>query len=158
MWWRDGSGMDDRRGRASAWYWRGDSWTVFRSYLGTGPMEEWEAELLSIGVTLPESVARGNVLRTHGVTTAVVFSDSQAAIRRITHLDPEPVQHLARAITKHSRAIHAHIVLAAGPGFEPDRTVRSGLLPGKQRYPAGLGTGWNRTAVPLYSISNCGSN
>jgi len=35
-----------------------------------------------------------------------------------------------------------------GPGLEPDRMVRFGLLPGKQGYPAGSGTGWNRTAVP----------
>jgi len=28
-----------------------------------------------------------------------------------------------------------------GPGLEPDRTVQSGLSPGKQGYPPGSGTG-----------------
>ena len=41
-----------------------------------------------------------------------------------------------------------------GPGLEPDRMVQSGLLPGKQGYPPGSGTGSNRTAVPFYGSSN----
>jgi ribonuclease HI len=40
--------------------------------------------------------------------TVAVFSDSQAAIRRMTHLDPGPGQHLARAINQHARALHAY--------------------------------------------------
>ena len=45
-----------------------------------------------------------------------------------------------------------------GPGLEPDRMVQSGLLPGKQGYPPGSGTGWNRTAVPYYGSFDFGSN
>ena len=45
-----------------------------------------------------------------------------------------------------------------GPGLEPDRMVQFGLLPGKQGYPAGSGTGWNRTAVPYYGSCNFASN
>jgi hypothetical protein len=45
-----------------------------------------------------------------------------------------------------------------GPGLEPDRMVQSGLLPGKQGYPPGSGTGSNRTAVPFYCSYNFGSN
>jgi len=33
------------------------------------------------------------------------------------------------------------LVLATVPGLEPDRMVQSGLLPGKQGYPPGSGTG-----------------
>jgi len=45
-----------------------------------------------------------------------------------------------------------------GPGLEPDRMVQSGLLPGKQGYPPGSGTGSNRTAVPFYGSYNFGFN
>jgi len=45
-----------------------------------------------------------------------------------------------------------------GPGLEPDWMVQSGLLPGKQGYPPGSGTGSNRTAVPFYGSYNFGSN
>jgi len=45
-----------------------------------------------------------------------------------------------------------------GPGFEPDQIVQSGLLPGKQGYPPGSGTGSNRTAVPCYGSYNFRSN
>ena len=41
------------------------------------------------------------------------FSDSQAAIRRTIHLDPEPGQHLPRAIDEHVRALRAHGIEAA---------------------------------------------
>jgi len=45
-----------------------------------------------------------------------------------------------------------------GPGLEPDRMPQFGLLPGKQGYPPGSGTGWNRTAVPFYGSYNFASN
>jgi len=45
-----------------------------------------------------------------------------------------------------------------GPGLEPDRMVQSGLLPGKQGYPPGSGTGWTGTAVPYYGSCNFSSN
>ena len=86
---------------------------VFRSYLGTGQMEVFDAELWAIGVALQKSVARAETLRAHGVTTVAVFSDSQAAIRRTAHLDPGPGQQLARAINEHARALRAHGIEAA---------------------------------------------
>ena len=45
-----------------------------------------------------------------------------------------------------------------GRGLDPDRVVQSGLLPGQQGYPPGSETGSNRTAGPLYSRHNFGSN
>jgi hypothetical protein len=59
-----------------------DGWTVFRSNLGTGGTEVFDAELWAIGVALRKSVSRAEALRAHGVTTVAVFSDSQVAIRR----------------------------------------------------------------------------
>jgi ribonuclease HI len=37
-----------------------------------------------------------------------VFSDSQAAIRRTTHLDPRPGQDHSRADNEHARALRGH--------------------------------------------------
>ena len=48
------------------------------------------------------------------------------------------------------------VVLATVPGYPA--AVQSGLLPGKQGYPPGSGTGSNRTAVPFYGFYNFGSN
>jgi hypothetical protein len=45
-----------------------------------------------------------------------------------------------------------------GLGLEPDRMVQSGRLRGKQGYPPGSGTGWNRTTVSYYGSFNFGSN
>ena len=45
-----------------------------------------------------------------------------------------------------------------GLGLEQDRMLQSGLLPGKQGYPPGSGTGWNRTAVPFHGSYNFGCN
>jgi hypothetical protein len=71
-------------------------------------MEVFDAKLWAIGVALRKSVARAEVLPAHGVKTVAVFSHSQAAIRRTTHLDPGPGQHLATAINEHARALRAH--------------------------------------------------
>jgi len=108
MWWTDGSRTDDGRVGAAAVCLNGDAWTVFRSYLGTGRMEVFDAELWAIGIALQKSVTRAEALRAHGVTTVAVFSDSQAAIRRTAHLDPGPGQQLVRVINEHARALRAH--------------------------------------------------
>jgi ribonuclease HI len=80
----------------------------FRSYLGTGRMEVFDAELWAIGIALQKSVTRAETLRAHGVMTVAIFSDSQAAIRRTAHLDPGSGQQLARVINEHARALRAH--------------------------------------------------
>jgi len=59
------------------------------------------------------SVARAEALRAHIVTTVAVLSDSQAAIRRTTHLDPRPGQHLVRAINEHARALRTYSIESA---------------------------------------------
>jgi hypothetical protein len=94
-WWTDRSRTDNVRVGAAAVCLNGDGWTVFQSYLGTGRIEVFDAELWAIGVALRKSVAQAEALRTHGVTTVAVFSDSEAAIRRTAHLDPGPGQQLA---------------------------------------------------------------
>jgi len=112
-WWTDGSRTDDGTVGAASVCLTGDGWTVFRSYLGTGRMEVFHVELWAIGVTLRKSVVRAEALRAHGVTTVAVFSESHTAIRRRTHLDPGPVQHLATAINEYTMALRPHRIEAA---------------------------------------------
>jgi len=85
MWWTDGSrSYDGRVGSATVCKHR-DRWKAFRSHLGTGHMEVYDAELWAIGHALWESVKNRETLPTHRVTKVAVFSDSQAAIRRMKH-------------------------------------------------------------------------
>jgi ribonuclease HI len=76
-------------------------------------MEVFDAELWAIGDVIRKYVARAEALLAHGVMTVAVFCDSQAAIRRTTHLDPGPWQHLARAINEHASALRAPGIEAA---------------------------------------------
>jgi len=66
-------------------------------------MEVSTAELWAIRLALPESVKKRHTLQTHGATKVAIFSDSQAAIRRMEHLEPGPGQHLARWISQWAR-------------------------------------------------------
>jgi len=91
----------------------GDGCTGFRSYLATGRIEVFEAELWAIGVVLRTSVARAEALQAHAVPTVAVFSHLQVGIRRTVHLDPGPGQQQARAINEHARALRAHGIGAA---------------------------------------------
>jgi len=56
MWWTDGSRSDDGRVGAAAVCKHGDGWKAFRSYLGTGRVEVYDAELWEIGLALRQSV------------------------------------------------------------------------------------------------------
>jgi len=96
MWWTCGSRSDDGRVRAAAVCKHRDGWRVFRSHLGTGRIEVYDAELWAIGLALCESVMKKDTLQTHGVTKVAFFSDSQAATRRMEHLEPGPGQPLGR--------------------------------------------------------------
>jgi len=69
-------------------------------------MEVYDAELWAIGLALRESVKKRDTLQIHGVTKVAVFSDSQAAIRQMEHLEPWPGQHLARSINQCARTLH----------------------------------------------------
>ena len=68
----------------------------------------FDAELWAIGIALRKSVARAEELQAHRVTTLAIFSDSQAAIRWMAHLDSGPGQQLARAINEHARVLRGH--------------------------------------------------
>jgi hypothetical protein len=80
-----------------------DGWMAFRSYLGTGRMEVFDAELWAIGIALHQTVKKSETLQTHGVTMMAIFSDSQAAIRRAAHLELGPGQQLAMGINRRAR-------------------------------------------------------
>jgi len=51
----------------------------------------------------PESVKKRDTPLTDGVKKVADCSDSQAAIRRTEHMEPGPVQHLARWISQCAR-------------------------------------------------------
>jgi ribonuclease HI len=63
----------------------------------------FDTELWAIGIALRKSVARAEALTAHGVTRVAIFSDSQAAIRQMTHLDLGPGQPLARVVNDSAR-------------------------------------------------------
>jgi len=67
-----------------------DRWKAFSRHLGTGQMEVYDGEPWAIGLALRESVKKRETLQTHEMTKEAVFRDSQAAIRRMEHLEPEP--------------------------------------------------------------------
>jgi len=108
MWWTDGSRSDDGRVGAAAVCKHRDECRSRRSYLGTGRMEVFDAELWAIGLALDVAIEKRETLQKHGVETVAVFSDSQAAIRRTAHLEPGPGQRLARRINRRARSLLAH--------------------------------------------------
>jgi len=102
------SRSDDGRVGAAAVCKHGNQWRSRRSFLGTGRMEVFDAELWAIGLALGETIEKRETLQRHGVKTVAIFSDSQTAIRRAAHLEPGPGQRLARRINRRARALLAH--------------------------------------------------
>jgi hypothetical protein len=90
MWWTDGSRSDDGRVGAAAVCKHGNVWRSLRSYLGTGRVEVFDAELWAIGLALDVTIEKREKLQRHGVKMVAVFSDLQTAIRRTAHLEPGP--------------------------------------------------------------------
>jgi len=108
MWWTDGSRSDDGRVGAAAVCKHGNQWRSCRSFLRTGRMEVFDAELWAIGLTLHVAIEMRETLQKHGVKIVAVFSDSQAAIRRTAHLEPGPGQRLVRRINRRTRNLLTH--------------------------------------------------
>jgi len=80
MWWTDGAHSDDGRVGAAAVCKHGHELRPRLSFLGTGRMEGFDAELWAIGLALNVAIEKRETLQVHGVKTVAVFSDSQAAI------------------------------------------------------------------------------
>jgi len=107
MWWTDGLRSDDGRVGAAAVCEHGNEWRSRRSFLGTGLMEVFDAELWAIGLALDVAIEKRKSFQKHGVKTVAVFSDSQAAIRRVAHLEPGPWPRLARRINRRAWSLLA---------------------------------------------------
>jgi hypothetical protein len=71
-------------------------------------LEVIDAELCAIGLTVEETIERRKILQKHGVKMVAVFSDSQADIRWVVHLEQSPGQWLARRINRMAQALLAH--------------------------------------------------
>jgi len=108
MWWTDGSRSDNGRVGAAAVCKHGNEWRTRRSYLGTGRMVVFDAELWAIGLALGETVKRRQRLQQHGVKAVIVFSDSHGAIQRRAHPEPGPGQRSVRRINGRAQALLAH--------------------------------------------------
>jgi hypothetical protein len=80
MWWTDGSHSEDGRVGAAAVCKHGKEWRSRRSFLSTGRMEVFDAELCAIGLALDVAIEKRDTLHTDRVKTVAVFSDSQPAI------------------------------------------------------------------------------
>jgi len=104
-WWADGSRSNYGRAGAAAVCKHGDRWKAFRSHLGTGRMEVYDAEQWAIGLALRESVRKRDTMQTHGVTKVAIFSDSPAAIQRMEYLELGPEEPLARWINRSARTL-----------------------------------------------------
>jgi len=81
MWWTDGSRSDDGRVGPAAVCKLGNEWRSRRSFLRTGHMEVFNAELWAIRLALDVVIEKREPLQAHGLKTLAVCSDSQAAIR-----------------------------------------------------------------------------
>jgi len=110
MRWTDGSHSDDGRVGAVAVCKHTDKWRSRRSYLGTGRIEVFEAEMWAIRLALEETIKKRKILQRNRVKMVAVFSDSQAGIRRAAHLEPGPGQRLARQINRKAQALLAHAI------------------------------------------------
>jgi len=110
MWWTDGSRSDDGRVGAAAVCKPRDEWRSRRSYLGTGRMEVFDAELWAIRLALEETIKKREILQRHGVKMVAVFSNSQAAIRRVAPLELGPGLQRARQINRLAQALLAHAI------------------------------------------------
>jgi len=108
MWWTDGLRSDNGRVGAVAVCKHGNQWSSRRSFLGTGCMEVFDAELWAIRLALGETMEERESLQRHGVKTVAIFSDSQTASGRAAHLEPGPGQRLASRINRRAWALLAH--------------------------------------------------
>jgi hypothetical protein len=81
MWWTEGSRSDDGPVGAAASCKHGNEWRSHHSFLGTGRMEVFDAELWAIALAPDVAIKKRETLQKHGVKPVAGFSDSQAAIR-----------------------------------------------------------------------------
>jgi len=87
MWWRDGLRSHNGRVGAAAVCNHDNEWRTRHSYLGTGRMKVFDAELWAIVLMLGPIVKRSNTIQQHGVKKVAVFIDSHAPIRQAAHLE-----------------------------------------------------------------------
>jgi ribonuclease HI len=110
MWWTDGSRSDDGRVGAAAVCNHSDQWRFNRSYLGTGRMEVFDANMWATGLALEETIEKRAIMQRNAVKMVVLFSDSQGDIRLAARLEPGPGQRLARRINRKVQALLGHSI------------------------------------------------
>ena len=68
----------------------------------------FDSELWAIGLELEVRKEKRETMQRYEVKMVAVFSDSQAAIRQMAHLEPGPGQRLARQINRRGQTLLAH--------------------------------------------------
>jgi len=76
MWWPDGSRSDDPQEEAAAVCKHRVEWRSRHSYLGTGQLEVFDAELWAIRLALDVTIKKRETLQSNVMKTVAVFSDS----------------------------------------------------------------------------------
>ena len=110
MWQTAGSRSHFGRVEAAAVCKHGTELRSRTSFLGTGCMELFDAELWLIGLTLDVAIEKRDTLQMRGVKTVAVFTISQTAIRRAAHLDLGHGKPLARRFNRRAQSLCAHCI------------------------------------------------
>jgi len=110
MWCTAGLHPDDGRMEAAAVSKHTDKWRSHDSYLGTGQMDVFHAELWAIGLALEDTIEKTEILQRHEGKMVAVINHSQAANWRAPHPEPGPRQLLGRWINSKTQALHAHSI------------------------------------------------
>jgi hypothetical protein len=86
----------------------GNQWRSHCSFLGTGHIPVFLSELWAIGLLLDVVIVKREKSQEHGVMIVAVISNSQAAIRRMAHLEPGPGLRLPRRINRIAQNLLPH--------------------------------------------------
>jgi hypothetical protein len=71
-------------------------------------MQDTDAELWDIGFAHEVAIETRETMPVHGVKTVAVFSDSQATIEQVPHLEPGPAQSPERQINRRAWSLLTH--------------------------------------------------
>jgi len=117
-------------------------------------MEVFDTELWAFGLALDVAIGKRDALQMHGVRTAAVFSDSQAAICRVAHWKPGRGQRLARQINQLARSLLAHGIATEIRWVPGHSSIAGNAEADYQAYLARDASGSTEIERPYTSASN----
>jgi hypothetical protein len=108
MCWTDASHSDNGRQGAVAVYKHRTQWRSHCSYLRSGHMEVYDAELWGLGLTLDKPSEKRETLQKRRVKMVAILRHTQTAIGQAAQLEPGLGPRLARRTNRRERALLAH--------------------------------------------------